>query len=106
MDRLCDCRFLDIDHDGDVDCDDFTLFSDAWTGPGDLPVFLECDPSCDGDANGDGLVDPLDSGFVLARFGCPVGTGDPSCDIADMNGDILVDPLDVGYVLARFGTCE
>jgi len=60
---------------------------------------------CDGDANGDGLVDPLDSGFILARFGCDVGTGDADCDTADMNGDSLVDPLDVGYVLARFGTC-
>ena len=64
----------------------------------------ECDP-CEGDANGDGLVDPLDSGFVLARFGCQVGVGDPDCDIADQNGDGLVDPLDVGFVLARFGPC-
>ncbi|MCH7703107.1 MAG: VCBS repeat-containing protein [Planctomycetes bacterium] len=61
---------------------------------------------CEGDANGDGIVDPLDSGFVLARFGCPVGTGDPLCDTADQNGDGLVDPLDVGYVLARFGECR
>ena len=56
--------------------------------------------------SGNGVVDPLDSGFVLARFGCPVGTGDPSCDIADQNGDGSVDPLDVGFVLARFGDCE
>ena len=61
--------------------------------------------SCDGDANGDGAVDPLDSGFVLARFGCLVGTGDPNCDAADVNGDGNVDPLDSGYVLARFGPC-
>ncbi|MCH7702468.1 MAG: hypothetical protein IID37_12355 [Planctomycetes bacterium] len=61
---------------------------------------------CEGDANADGTVDPLDAGFVLARFGCPVGTGDPDCDAADVNGDGVVDPLDVGYVLARFGTCE
>ena len=60
---------------------------------------------CEGDANGDGTVDPLDSGFVLARFGCPVGTGDPNCDIADQNGDGLVDSLDVGFILARFGDC-
>ncbi|MCH7702165.1 MAG: M28 family peptidase [Planctomycetes bacterium] len=63
------------------------------------------DKPCEGDANGDGLVDPLDSGFVLARCGCDVGSGNPDCDIADMNGDALVDPLDVGYVLARFGPC-
>ena len=60
---------------------------------------------CEGDANGDGTVDPLDSGFVLARFGCPVGTGDSSCDAADQNGDGSVDPLDSGFVLARFGDC-
>ena len=65
----------------------------------------ECETTCEGDANGDGQVDPLDAGFVLARFGCPVGTGDPNCDIADMNGDGLIDPLDSGFVLARFGIC-
>ncbi|MCH7703198.1 MAG: PKD domain-containing protein, partial [Planctomycetes bacterium] len=66
---------------------------------------LACSTDCEGDANGDGVVDPLDTGFVLARFGCPVGTGDSGCDTADMNGDGLVDPLDVGYILARFGPC-
>ena len=66
----------------------------------------ECeDLTCEGDVNDDGLVDPLDAGFVLARFGCDVGTGDPDCDIADQNGDGLVDPLDVGFILARFGPC-
>ena len=62
--------------------------------------------ACEGDANSDGVVDPLDAGFVLARFGCPVGTGDPNCDTADMNGDGRVDPLDSGFVLARFGECS
>jgi len=61
---------------------------------------------CPGDANGDSTVDPLDAGFVLARFGCSVGTGDPLCDAADQNGDGFVDPLDAGFVLARFGACE
>ena len=64
----------------------------------------ECE-LCEGDANADGVVDPLDAGFVLARFGCSVDTGDPKCDAADQNGDGLVDPLDSGYVLARFGEC-
>jgi hypothetical protein len=62
--------------------------------------------SCAGDANGDGTVDPLDSGYVQARFGCSVGTGDPACDAADVNIDAVVDPLDVGFVLARLGNCE
>ena len=70
------------------------------------PETAQCEvSSCEGDANGDGVVDPLDSGFVLARFGCPVGTGDEGCDTADQNDDGLVDPLDVGFVLARFGPC-
>ena len=60
---------------------------------------------CEGDANGDGVVDPLDTGFVLARFGCLVGGGDSECDAADQNADGAVDQLDVGYVLARFGDC-
>ena len=70
----------------------------------------ECEPEvpclCEGDANGDGVVDPLDSGFVLSRFGCSVDAGDPDCEAADQNGDGLVDPLDVGYVSARFGACR
>ena len=62
--------------------------------------------SCDGDANGDGVVDPLDTGFVLARFGCSVGAGNATCDAADVNADGVVNPLDSGYVLARFGECS
>lgn len=79
------------------------------TDPGpeeSLATTAECGEPCEGDANGDGTVDPLDSGFVLARFGCPVGTGDKSCDAADANGDGEVDPLDSGFVLARFGDCD
>ena len=33
FDRLCDCRFLDIDHDRDVDAADYALFATAMTGP-------------------------------------------------------------------------
>ena len=76
----------------------YHLAFELWGSTGGAP--------CEGDANGDGVVDPLDSGFVLARFGCPVGTGDEGCDTADQNGDGVVDPLDVGFVLARFGPCQ
>ncbi len=89
----------DLDGDGYADLS-VANFSD------NVSVLLnQCRVACEGDANGDGLVDPLDSGFVLARFGCEVGAGDPSCDTADQNGDGLVDPLDVGFILARFGPC-
>ena len=84
------------------------MWQDKREGNVDLMIRNNVGPptaDCEGDANGDGVVDPLDSGFVLARFGCPVGTGDPSCDSADQNGDGVVDPLDSGFVLARFGQC-
>jgi len=101
------CVFLDSDDDNDIDCIDWEAFIVNWTEDEAPPTFDKCDkaPPCEGDANGDGTVDPLDAGFVSARFGCPVGTGDPECDAADQSGDGLVDPLDVGFVLARFGPC-
>lgn len=66
---------------------------------------LNCESEliCEGDANNDGTVDPLDAGFVLARFGCNIADAD--CQDADQNGDGTVDPLDAGFVLARFGPC-
>jgi len=72
------------------------------------PAVPTCDIAapCEGDVNGDLVIDPLDSGFSLSRFGCSVGTGDEECDAADANGDGIVDPLDVGYILSRFGVCE
>ncbi|MCH7700181.1 MAG: hypothetical protein IID37_00710 [Planctomycetes bacterium] len=92
LDRLAD--ETDIDHEDRIQNERVDIGAD------ETPL-----TACEGDANGDGTVDPLDSGFVLARFGCPVGTGDPSCDAADVNGDGAVDPLDSGFVLARFGEC-
>lgn len=68
-----------------------------------LTVRLAAESECPADTNGDELIDPLDSGYVLARLGCPVGAGDACCTKADANEDGLVDPLDVGFVLARLG---
>jgi hypothetical protein len=95
---------------------DYTLYTNTiWETPEDPenvyhPAFellgsVVVPSGCEGDANGDGIVDPLDSGFALSRFGCAVGTGDPDCDAADQNGDGIVDPLDVGFILSRFGNC-
>lgn len=90
-------RMFIIDGSGNGEINPIEIFS--------LNAVKAAPAPCEGDANGDGVVDPLDSGFVLARFGCPVGTGDPSCDQADQNDDGTVDPLDSGFVLARFGDC-
>lgn len=100
---------MDMSSDGHVALSGSkSVHANEFGNGGDVTAYEVFDPPapCDGDANGDGVVDPLDSGFVLARFGCPVGTGDLSCDAADQNGDGVVDPLDAGYVLARFGTCQ
>ena len=63
-----------------------------------------------GDANTNAGVDvdPLDSGYVLSRFGCDVAGGDLDCVLADINNSGDVDPLDFGAVLSRFGdeACE
>jgi len=50
------------------------------------------------DANGDAVVDPLDNGYVLARFG-PLTTANAR---ADVNTDGIIDPLDAGYVLPAY----
>jgi len=66
----------------------------------------ECEPTvCPGDANLDCAVDPLDVGFVSARFGCIYPQDGEFCLTADVNSDGVVDPLDAGYVQARFGIC-
>ena len=50
-------------------------------------------------------INPLDVGFVAARYSCSYPDDGPACLDADVNGDGAVDPLDTGFVLARFGEC-
>lgn len=95
----------DCNENGAEDACDILDGSSADTNGNSIPD--ECEElQCEGDANGDGTVDPLDVGFVLARLGCTVGGGDPDCDSADQNLDGVIDPLDIGFVLARFGDCQ
>ncbi|MGP1309489.1 MAG: serine hydrolase [Phycisphaerales bacterium] len=56
-------------------------------------------PACDGDSNGDGIVNFADLNAVLASFGqsVPPGTG------GDVNGDGVVDFADLNEVLTNFG---
>lgn len=69
-------------------------------------ILDECEDRCSADANRDCVIDPLDVGFVQARFGCVYPYDGVNCLRADVNGDGIVDPLDLGYVLSRFGPCE
>ncbi|MCH7720268.1 MAG: immunoglobulin domain-containing protein, partial [Planctomycetes bacterium] len=72
-------------------------------GPGGLPLAGDRNFDVRGleaDVNGDGTVDPLDSGAILARFGLPVAPKNVEFDI-NTDGDI--NPLDSGAALARFG---
>jgi len=67
------------------------------------PVCCDSPAACAGDANGDGVVNPLDTGAVLSRFG--LDASDPANCQYDVNCDGQIDPLDAGYVLARLGSC-
>ena len=62
------------------------------------PVWL-----CDGDVDGDGQVNPVDSGLVQAAF----GSADESdlCQY-DVDCDGQINPVDAGIVQSLFGTCE
>lgn len=54
--------------------------------------------SCQGDINGDGVVDGADLALVIAQWGTP----GPD---ADLDGTGQVDGRDIGYLLARWGPC-
>jgi hypothetical protein len=54
---------------------------------------------CEGDSNGDGLVNFTDLNAVLATFG-QTGAGIPG----DVNGDLVVNFADLNLVLTNFGT--
>ena len=58
------------------------------------------DPTCLGDANGDGNVNVLDITFVLNNWG--QGSGSP----ADVNEDGSVNVLDITFVLNNWGSCS
>ena len=73
----------------------------ASTGEGDCvrdPEWI-----CDGDVDGDGQVNPVDSGLVQAAFGS-TDAGD-LCQY-DIDCDGQINPVDSGIVQSLFGTCE
>ncbi len=58
---------------------------------------------CDGDVDGDGQVNPVDSGLVQAAFGS-IEESD-LCQY-DMDCDGQINPVDSGIVQSLFGTCD
>ena len=58
---------------------------------------------CDGDVDGDGQVNPVDSGLVQASFGS--ANEQDLCNY-DIDCDGQINPVDSGIVQSLFGTCE
>ena len=74
---------------------------------GSADVCEECvrDPAwqCDGDVDGDGQVNPVDSGLVQSVFGS--ADQQDLCNY-DLDCDGQINPVDAGIVQSLFGTCE
>jgi hypothetical protein len=79
----------------------------AGINPNGFPqsFLLTPDISIIGDVNGDGLVDGIDLGLVLANWSIPAGSpgcaGSHPCP-ADINGDGVVNGLDLGILLSQW----
>ena len=58
---------------------------------------------CDGDVDGDGQVNPVDSGLVQAAFG---SVDEQSLCNYDMDCDGQINPVDSGIVQSLFGACD
>jgi hypothetical protein len=58
---------------------------------------------CDGDVDGDGQVNPVDSGLVQAAFG---SLDDQDICNYDVDCDGQINPVDSGIVQSLFGTCD
>ena len=94
------------------DAEDSTGYNDAvlnferWcehVGVDVCPCFREPVWLCDVDVDGDGQVNPVDSGLVQAAFGSP--REQVLCNY-DVDCDGRINPVDAGIVQSLFGTCE
>ena len=90
------------DIDGQLRPIDIPWISHPNCGPVDIGAdeFLNVN-CCPWDVDGNGVVNPIDSGLVMAHFG-PVN---PATIIYDIDGNGFVNPIDSGLVMAHFGDC-
>jgi hypothetical protein len=72
----------------------------AQTDAGESYVVFGRSATCEGNANGDNVVDVNDISYVLFRLGNPCAA--PGCE-GDANGDNVIDVNDISYVLFRLG---
>ena len=93
------CAWADMDANGAVNCDDWTLFVKAWTDPADPPCMLGCD--CNpADFNFDGAVNAFDLAILLGSWGpCPAKVPCP----VDLDGDGFINAFDLAILLGNWG---
>jgi RHS repeat-associated protein len=75
---------------------------------GDFAQGCTRDPAwmCDGDVDGNGAVNPVDSGLVQANYCNPGACTDEQLCQYDMDCNGAINPVDTGLVLSLFGTCN
>ena len=96
---------LVITQSGDTTDGDFALAGGFWPGASGSTGGCVRDPEwqCDGDTDGDGQVNPVDSGLVQAAFG---STDETDLCQYDIDCDGQINPIDSGIVQSLFGTCN
>ena len=92
----CIAVLADCNHNGILDSDDIASGRSRDLNGNGIPD--ECE-TCQGDLNGDGVVDLADLGILLADFGC---TAPGPCP-GDVDGDGDTDLADLGILLSEFG---
>ena len=86
---------------GTTFCGNGVNINGAWTDLGGNELNGQCPPYCIGDGSGNAIVDGLDLGLTLSRWG--VCEGD-TC-YSDFNGDGIINGADLGEVLSHWGRC-
>jgi hypothetical protein len=103
---------LDVSVSGDVAVIGASFDDDNGDNSGSAYVFdvggcgactRDPDWQCDGDVDGDGQVNPVDSGLVQSAFG---STDDQALCNYDLDCDGQINPVDSGIVQSLFGTCD